>query len=223
MRRCLTPLTVAILALLLALPADGSAEPVSVQAIGIQLHAANSIYVTGTEGVDRVTASKLASNAWQVTAPGGVIANSDCAGGTVSPYQTCGCTNVDAVTANCTSPNSAAVITQLFGGSDSVRADEGVALWAVAGKGHDRLIGAELTDHLWGHEGGDRLVGGAGFDRIDGGPGHNAIFGGGGDDILDAENDDRDRVIDCGTGRDRVYIDPKLDTPESNCEEVRSN
>jgi hypothetical protein len=143
MRRLLTPLTVAIPALLLVLPANGSAEPVRVRAIGIQLHASNSVYVTGTEDVDRVTASKLDSNAWQVTAPGGVIAETECAGGIVSPYQTCGCMNVDAVTANCTSPNRAAVIAQLFGGSDSVRADEHVALWAVSGKGHDRLMGAD--------------------------------------------------------------------------------
>ena len=222
MRRRLTPLTVAVAALMAALPANGSAAPVSVQAIGIQITGgSNSVYVTGSEEVDRVSVSMPAPDTWQVVAPGGVIAEPECAGGTLSPDQTCACTSVDAVTANCTSPIRGFVIAQLFGGSDSVRAHEHVGLWAVAGKGHDRLRGAENTDHLSGREGGDRLVGGGSLDRIDGGPGHDAILGGGGDDVLDAQNDDRDRVIDCGAGQDRAYIDPKLDTPAANCEDVR--
>ena len=43
--------------------------------------------------------------------------------------------------------------------------------------------------------------GGGAFDRIDGGPGHDAILGGGGDNILDAQNDDGDRVIEFGAGK----------------------
>ena len=128
MRR-LTQLTVAVAALMLVAPADGSAAPVCVQAIGIKLgRAPYSVDVTGSEEVDRITVSKPASNAWQVTAPGGVIAATECAGGTVSPYQTCGCTSVDAVTANCTSQSSGWVIGELFGGPDSVRFVEHVGL-----------------------------------------------------------------------------------------------
>ena len=127
------------------------------------------------------------------------------------------------MTATCTSPIRGFVIVQLFGGSDSVRANEQVGLWAVADKGHDRLRGAENTDHLWGDAGGDRLVGGGSLDRIDGGPGHDVILGGSGDDVLDAQNDDRDRVIDCGRGHDRVYVDPKLDAPAANCEDIRAD
>src|SRR5215218_7677960 len=105
MGRRLTPLTMTVAALMAALPADGSAAPVSVQAIGIQITGGHySVDVTGSEEVDRVTVSKPASESWQVAAPGGVIAKPECAGGIISPYQTCGCTSVDAVTANCTSP-----------------------------------------------------------------------------------------------------------------------
>jgi hypothetical protein len=47
----------AVAALMAALPADGSAAPVSVQAIGVSLHSSFSVYVTGSEEVDRVTLS----------------------------------------------------------------------------------------------------------------------------------------------------------------------
>jgi hypothetical protein len=221
MVRRLLPLTLAAAALLVVLPAEGSAGPVSVQAIGIQIHGSFSVYVTGSAETDHVTVSKPASDSWRVTAPGGVVALSECGGATISPYQTCGCSSVNAATATCTSPSRGQVIAQLFGGTDTIRANEFVALWALGGKGHDRLGGAELSDRLFGREGGDRLVGHGGPDRIDGGPGHDAILGGGGDDILDAQNSDRDRVINCGAGQDRVYVDPKLDTPAANCENVR--
>jgi hypothetical protein len=46
------------------------------------------------------------------------------------------------------------------------------------------------------------------------------MFGGSGDDRLDAVDDRRDAVINCGPGNDRAVID-RMDPFPQNCEVVR--
>ncbi len=62
----------------------------------------------------------------------------------------------------------------------------------------DRLIGSAAADTIWGREGGDVIVGEGGADDMEG-------FAG--PDVIDARDGRRDRVIDCGSGRDRARVD----------------
>jgi Ca2+-binding RTX toxin-like protein len=94
--------------------------------------------------------------------------------------------------------------------------------------GADRLTGTAFADVLNGRGGNDTLNGGKGNDRLDGGagndtviggPGLDRLFGGVANDIVRAQDKQRD-VIDCGAGRDQVYAD-RGDKVAKNCEVVR--
>jgi hypothetical protein len=96
----------------------------------------------------------------------------------------------------------------------------------------DMLYGDGGNDLLAGRQGSDYLSGGAGADYLEGGPDagesdafsqgkDDALLGGGGNDKLNAAEDDRDSVINCGPGRrDKAWID-KIDPKPKGCEIVK--
>jgi Ca2+-binding RTX toxin-like protein len=106
-------------------------------------------------------------------------------------------------------------------GDDTIRVLAPMVVRATGGRGADRLTGNALDDYLRGDEGRDRLSGDAGKDEIFSGRGHDFAYGGGGNDLLWVRDRDRDRVIDCGRGNDRAFIDRKLDPEPLRCEHVR--
>jgi RTX calcium-binding nonapeptide repeat (4 copies) len=71
----------------------------------------------------------------------------------------------------------------------------------------DRLVGSNSPDTIWGREGGDVIVGNSGADDLEGFAGR---------DLIDARDGQRDRLIDCGSGRDRARLD-RIDPPAIKC------
>ena len=70
-----------------------------------------------------------------------------------------------------------------------------------------QFFGNNGNDRVDGGAGDDLLRGGSGNDRVTGGSGVDTMFGGSGNDRLDAVDDRRDAVINCGPGNDRAVID----------------
>jgi Ca2+-binding RTX toxin-like protein len=62
----------------------------------------------------------------------------------------------------------------------------------------DRLFGSPRPETIWGREGKDTIVGEGGADDLEG-------FAGA--DFINARDGRRDRLIDCGSGRDRARLD----------------
>lgn len=100
----------------------------------------------------------------------------------------------------------------------------------VGGKGDDALLGSAGNNTLVGDHGHDRvlgrrgsdvLVGDQGRDLIVGGPDRDKLLGLDGSDRIDAIDGQRDGVIDCGRGRDKVAIDRPADPTPIDCEEIR--
>lgn len=87
-------------------------------------------------------------------------------------------------------------------------------------KGDDTIIGSAADSVLYGGSGQDVLKGRGGDDVILGLNGHDRLRGGSGDDRLRADDDDRDRLIDCGPGDDKAFIDA-IDPEPRHCERVR--
>src|SRR5829696_9222113 len=71
----------------------------------------------------------------------------------------------------------------------------------------DRLLGSNGPDTIWGREGNDVVIGGRGSDDLEGFAGR---------DLIDAVDGQRDRLIDCGSGRDRARRD-RVDPPAIKC------
>ncbi len=86
------------------------------------------------------------------------------------------------------------------------------------GGGSDVIEGRGGNDTILGGAGNDKLYGGAGNDVIDGGSGSDHIYGGPGSDTIRATDGMKDWV-DCGTGRDRAYVD-RVDVVNKDCESV---
>jgi Ca2+-binding RTX toxin-like protein len=102
------------------------------------------------------------------------------------------------------------------------------------GSGRDRLIGTPKPDRLDGRAGPDILRGRGGEDRLIGGKGRDRIWGGAGRDEINTEvgrpvaSGGRDVIrardhgpdeINCGSGRDRAYVDI-VEDGVYDCEEV---
>ena len=82
----------------------------------------------------------------------------------------------------------------------------------------DILNGLGGKDILDGLGGNDILNGGKGNDILNGGPGKDVLNGGPGNDTVRAQDGQRD-TIDCGAGRDIVYVD-RADRVAKSCEQV---
>ena len=95
--------------------------------------------------------------------------------------------------------------------------------------GNDFLYGQRGADILQGDVGNDRLWGDAREDTLDGGPGGDLLYGGWGPDVIDAgagndvvdvrEDDGQVDSVDCGPGRDTVFVNRKDRT--FGCEVVK--
>lgn len=84
--------------------------------------------------------------------------------------------------------------------------------------GSDVIEGRGGNDTILGGAGNDKLYGGAGNDVIDGGTGSDHIYAGAGSDTIRATDGMKDWV-DCGSGRDRAYVD-RIDVVNKDCESV---
>ena len=93
----------------------------------------------------------------------------------------------------------------------------------IGTKRADTIRGLGGDDRLAGRGGDDRLLGRGGNDAIYGGPGSDRISAGRGGDVVHSENDPNVvNVIECGAGRDIVYVDEvNRDRISSDCETVR--
>jgi hypothetical protein len=82
---------------------------------------------------------------------------------------------------------------------------------AISGLGGaDLILGGSGNDLISGGDGNDFVDGGGGNDRLEGGSGHDNIRGGPGDDLMSAHDGTVD-LVDGGAGRDRAFVDRKLD------------
>jgi Ca2+-binding RTX toxin-like protein len=88
------------------------------------------------------------------------------------------------------------------------------------GPGADTIISGNARNVIVGDDGNDTLRGHSGNDGLFGDRGLDALHGGGGNDRLEARNLDRDRLIDCGAGRDVALIDPMRDPKPIGCEVI---
>src|SRR5829696_2054854 len=86
----------------------------------------------------------------------------------------------------------------LFGrdGDDSIRGEAG----------RDTIFGSAVADIIDAGSGDDRISGGDGNDQIVAGPGADEVTGGRGADVIRVADGDAD-TVDCGTGRDTVYVE----------------
>lgn len=100
--------------------------------------------------------------------------------------------------------------------------------------GRDMLRGGSGHDLIKGGPGNDRIDAGRGYDRIVGGPGNDIIVGGRrrdqinmrngvplpspGNDVIHAVDGERDE-INCGAGRDKVFVD-RVEDGVYDCEKV---
>jgi Domain of unknown function DUF11/RTX calcium-binding nonapeptide repeat (4 copies)/WD40-like Beta Propeller Repeat len=100
--------------------------------------------------------------------------------------------------------------------------------WIAGTDFNDELRGTNAAEELCGRAGddvvaalggADRVYGGWGRDRLIGGSGSDLLVGGRGDDTFLARDAYRD-VIDCGWGRDLVFVD-RRDRVLRGCEVVR--
>lgn len=99
---------------------------------------------------------------------------------------------------------------ELYGGDGNDR--------VVGASGSDQISGGEGSDDLAGENGSDTVRGDAGADLIAGGTGADDLRGGDANDTIGAV-DGRSDTISCGSGFDRVKVDPE-DTVATDCESI---
>jgi Ca2+-binding RTX toxin-like protein len=88
----------------------------------------------------------------------------------------------------------------------------------LGGAGEDLLRGGVGAATLKGGDGDDHLLGRAGDDVLAGGKGRDVMLGQAGRDKLKARDRTRDRLIDCGKGRDPdAGADRKKDPRPASC------
>jgi Ca2+-binding RTX toxin-like protein len=216
-------LPAALIVLCCAVPAAADGQPVGVSAHGPGWHGESpAVAIAGSGGDDEVEVRSAGPSALVVSNAGGVvIAAQTCQySGVLVPPDSCGCRSVDALSATCYTTGGIQASGQLLDGDDTIRVFDPIASAFFAGRGADRVVGNALGDFLRGGPGSDRLAGRHGNDEVYGLRGHDSSYGGAGNDLLWAVDDDHDRVIDCGSGNDRAFVDRKLDPKPIGCEHV---
>lgn len=97
--------------------------------------------------------------------------------------------------------------------------------------GRDNLNGAIGNDRVYGKSGNDALNGGPGNDLLSAGTGNDSInaaygtdraLGGAGNDAINTSTSGRVARVDCGTGRDKVRLNPEEVRRAKGCESVRT-
>ncbi|MEI2703546.1 MAG: calcium-binding protein [Baekduia sp.] len=86
------------------------------------------------------------------------------------------------------------------------------------GYGVDLIDGKGGDDTVWGSEGNDTVGGGEGDDALYGDEGADRLDGAGGADYVFARDDERDTLIDCGTGSADYVMRDYNDPSASGCE-----
>jgi Ca2+-binding RTX toxin-like protein len=84
----------------------------------------------------------------------------------------------------------------------------------VGSEGNDVICALGGNDKISGLGGDDVVDGGQGDDVLEGGPDSDTLLGGVGNDTLSAVDGARD-VLNGGSGRDRAFVDRKLDKVKS--------
>jgi Ca2+-binding RTX toxin-like protein len=91
-------------------------------------------------------------------------------------------------------------------GADRIKGKGGSDL--IKGKGgSDRLNGGKGSNKVVGGKGNDKVIGGPLGDTLIGGAGVDSHVGGAGNDLLNAADGRRDRIIDGGTGTNKCIVD----------------
>jgi len=86
--------------------------------------------------------------------------------------------------------------------------------------GSDRAKGGAGDDKMSGNGGRDSLSGGPGDDELTGASGRDRLLGNAGSDELNSHDGIRDRMINCGRGRDIAFVDRGIDVRIVHCERV---
>jgi Ca2+-binding RTX toxin-like protein len=224
MPRLLASTAVALLACAIA-SASASGEPGQVSAHGPGSHAEpGGVGILGSSDDDQIEVRSPAADTIVVFDLVGLTAVQDCQlqfeFSSWGP-DVCGCDPVDTMNVTCDTPYGMDVSAGLGGGDDALSVIDPMTLRASGGGGADRLTGSSLADYLRGGQGPDRVSGGQGDDQLFPFRGRDAVYGGPGNDFLWLHNGDRDRVIDCGPGNDRAYVDRANDPDPLGCEHVR--
>jgi Ca2+-binding RTX toxin-like protein len=169
--------------------------------------------VLGGASVNRVTlAIDRVAQQYVISDAAGITAGHDC--GTVSS-QTVRC-------ARYRSPGEY-FQARLRGADDTFEmlSQDDQGLWLSGGEGADKLLVGTGDDAVGGGGGADTVTGRAGSDRLFGDRGRDRLIGGMGRDRLHANDNDSDRAINCGPGKDVVLVDPGQDPKPIRCERVR--
>lgn len=84
------------------------------------------------------------------------------------------------------------------------------------------LTSLQAIEDIEGTDGGDNLIGDDGPNQLLGREGPDNFFAGAGNDLLLANSEDSDPIVDCGEGFDTALIDfaPIVDGPPVDCESV---
>jgi Ca2+-binding RTX toxin-like protein len=88
------------------------------------------------------------------------------------------------------------------------------------GAGNDTLEGYAGNDVLLGEAGADTIKGGDGNDQLTGGAAGDQLLGNDGDDLIHADDDQNDPMINGATGTDTVYYDAGID-PNPSATEIK--
>lgn len=91
----------------------------------------------------------------------------------------------------------------------------------IGGAGDDVLYGYGGNDTLIGGSGDDYLNGGGGSDRLDGERGRDTLNGATVQDVIHADDGERDR-INCGEGKDKVIYAKGTGKVADNCERQKA-
>ena len=154
-----------------------------------------------------------ATNEYLISDKAGLIADTNCRS---TSRTTARCTRF-----NVEGTNDDRLTVNLDRGDDSFKMLAARSARVEGGRGADRITGSVANSRLYGDRGRDQLRGLGGEDALIADAGRDRLYGGPNDDSLRADNDDRDRTIACGPGRDKATIDRNLDPKPKNCERVR--
>jgi hypothetical protein len=216
-----TVLTIVVAIALSAAAAAGTTEPSQVSAIGLGPHGEpGGVGIISGPGAHQIAVRNPTPVTIIVSDSGGVTAQAGCGSPAGFSPPGCGCESIDTMTVRCDTPYGTHVGARGSAGDDTIRVLDPIVLWARGRSGADHLAGNARNDYLNGDEGDDELSGHAGNDRVYSGSGHDVAYGGDGNDLLLTKDQDRDRVIDCGRGNDRAFIDRGLDPQPRHCEHV---
>jgi Ca2+-binding RTX toxin-like protein len=212
-RRCAIGCLLCLLAC--AVPAVGSAargEP-SVASSSPAVGGPARTIVLGGAGANRVTLDiDRSAEQYVITDAAGITAGQNCTG-------------VSSQTVRCTRYRSSGDYfeARLQGAADifEMLSEEAQRLRLRGGEGADKLLAGAGNDALRGGDGADTITGRAGSDRLFADRGRDRLIGGTGRDRLHANDDDSDRAINCGPGKDVVLVDRGQDPRPIRCERVR--